>query len=269
MPLDAKLSYHAMTDKAPGSSQLEYLQQELDRCWQDDREAKSRMLQAIAAAATVLAIVYAFIVSALSSVSKCEDGANAALADGSSQFVLGVCVALSIAAIITCISYVTAMSVISLARYSHMRELEREIIEESKVTSKDSSDLPRIGWLELRGTLATLHPNRIYNKYAAMHFMGSYIALIGAVVVCGCFILLYTQLPEYRWQVPVISVLTIVPFLGAGFYVFMQSSQHTKDILDAARDIARDSRVEFDGQKQFGDLKTVREKHEKGKTNVR
>lgn len=251
---------HTICDD-PTQYHVDRLQRELEQCWQDNREAKNRILQASAAAVAVLAIVYALVVGL-------DSGKGSHFDNDATLF---VCMALTVSAEIACISYAMATTVLSFARYAYMRELEHELGAFDLYSG--AGGRMALGWLETRGVLATPNPQHVYHRYAALHFVGSFGAVLGVVAACFCFLFLFGTTvgtdPSTQASFILLGVIAVVPFAAFAVYAIYQVVFRSDDVLSKAREIARESRLVAECSSDNPiDVASIQEKRRQGKANV-
>lgn len=210
---------------------IDRLQRELEQCHEDDREAKGRILQAVAVMVAVLAISYALVVA----VGPADDAAIAM------QATLAICLILTAAAEIACLCYIVSIGVVQIVRSLYMGEVERLLCKYDSVPDRDGGSA--MGWLEICGAVNTLNPRQIYHRISAIHFTSTLGAMFGVTVVCLAFLLLFGFSLGNHGNLVFLAALVIIPFFVFMLWVLYSVAFRSDGLLSEVRKVVRDSRT--------------------------
>ena len=244
---------------------IERLQKELEECHEDDREAKGRILQAVAVLVTVLTVVYALVV-AVGPESETPLSMKA---------VLCICLVVTVAAEIACLCYIVSIGVVQIVRSLYMGEVEKTLVSYDSVPEKDGGSA--VGWLELCGTVNTLNPSRIYHRITAVHLTSTFGAMFGVTAVCLAFFVLFGFSLGNHGNLVFLAALVVIPFFVFMFWVLYSIAFRSDGLIADMRKVVRDNRT-YESLEPFGGANTrevlervyrIRCKRQMSKANIR
>lgn len=199
---------------------------EFDQCREEDRDARSQMLQTVAVCMAALAAVFAIAANLFG-------GSGASGSQQPDQTIVILCELVTVSIIIASFSYLLSLGIVAPLRYYRMRELEQEL-------NIIPADQDRIGWVEFRAAHTSLNPRHLYSKASALHYSSLLMAIVGVIVACICFFLLFGKL-NYRLTV-VLLFLVAVPYIAFALAIYFWCTSRAEDWYQQTEKIVRAKR---------------------------
>lgn len=160
---------------------------ELEQCREDERNSQNQIIQVIATAGTVLALIFG-----ISSFGK-----HISLLFHLSNFVL-----------CTTFGYITSLGISAVLRYHYMRDLEDKLLKRNAIERI-------IHWNSFVSSITTRNPKHMYNIYTKMHYLSYSLSAVCPILFCIIITVYQFNLIEDK------SIIDNIGILLSAFFMFL------------------------------------------------